>query len=382
MYITEERYYIVNKNILKILGIWSEEESLLVLLQRILITIIFILSIGTQLAVFITSRYNMTLFIKIMSITFPVLLISLKYYTFIFKSETLKILHYEIQEDFKILRDKLEEEIIQKHAHAAQLYMNIILLLFGSIMIGIMILQLFPIILDIILPLDEPRPCKPILMLEYFVPQDEYLYTIILHEFIMVLLFGSVLLATATQLLILIYHSFGMFKIASHRIKYSIEESVLYTTNLEKESAICNRIMHAVIAHRRAVGFADAIITSFNVPYCIICVVGVLSLSINLFRFVQDLMSKDMGSTILSFIATLGHLLYMFAANYIGQIVSDSNRELFTLLYNTSWYLMPVPSQKLILFLMQKIGKDYYFTLGYIFVAKVESFATVRNTKT
>ncbi|XP_067212012.1 uncharacterized protein [Linepithema humile] len=355
MYITEERYYIVNKNILKILGIWSEEESLLVLLQRILITIIFILSIGTQLAVFITSRYNMTLFIKIMSITFPVLLISLKYYTFIFKSETLKILHYEIQEDFKILRDKLEEEIIQKHAHAAQLYMNIILLLFGSIMIGIMILQLFPIILDIILPLDEPRPCKPILMLEYFVPQDEYLYTIILHEFIMVLLFG-------------------------HRIKYSIEESVLYTTNLEKESAICNRIMHAVIAHRRAVGFADAIITSFNVPYCIICVVGVLSLSINLFRFVQDLMSKDMGSTILSFIATLGHLLYMFAANYIGQIVSDSNRELFTLLYNTSWYLMPVPSQKLILFLMQKIGKDYYFTLGYIFVAKVESFATLINT--
>jgi len=46
--------------------------------------------------------------------------------------------------------------------------------------------------------------------------------------------------------------------------------------------------------------------------------------------------------------------------------------------YSTSWYLIPVPSQKLILFLMQKTGKDFYFTIGFIFIAKMETFAMVR----
>jgi len=49
--------------------------------------------------------------------------------------------------------------------------------------------------------------------------------------------------------------------------------------------------------------------------------------------------------------------------------------------YNTSWYLMPVPSQKLILFLMQKSGKDFYLTIGFLLMAKMENFAAVRSIK-
>jgi len=84
----------------------------------------------------------------------------------------------------------------------------------GCIVISLITLQFLPIILDVILPLNESRPCKPILVAEYFVSQDEYLYTIILHEIILALVCGSIITATGLQLLIFIYHSLGMFKIA------------------------------------------------------------------------------------------------------------------------------------------------------------------------
>ncbi|XP_025073549.1 uncharacterized protein LOC112552471, partial [Pogonomyrmex barbatus] len=299
-------------------------------------------------------------------------------------------LHYLIREDWRIIRTELESKIILKHAHNSQIYnIYIFCLLFtyltvsiNFVIIGIVMVQFLPNILDIVLPLDEPRPRKPIIMAEYFVLHNKYFYTKILHEIVLIVIYTSILFATSSQLLVFSCHSFGMFKICSHRIEYSIEDSVLHVPNPGKKSAIYRRIMHVVIAHRRAMDFCNIMISSFNIPYCIITIVGLISLSINLYGFVEAvIISKNMENFTMYFFTTTGHLVYMFVANYIGQKVIDYNNELFKLSYDTSWYLMPVSSQKLILFLMQKTGKEFYFTIGSMFIAKLESFATVRNKK-
>jgi len=74
--------------------------------------------------------------------------------------------------------------------------------------------QFFPIILDIVLPLDEPRPRKLLVTIECFVPLDKYFYVMVLHEFIIIMLCFSMVFAMMTQLFVLTYHSFGMFRIA------------------------------------------------------------------------------------------------------------------------------------------------------------------------
>ncbi|XP_029673538.1 uncharacterized protein LOC115241752 [Formica exsecta] len=250
----------------------------------------------------------------------------------------------------------------------------------GFMIIGIFFIQFYPIILDIVLPLDEPRPYKLLVTLEYFVSQDKYIYTTALHECVIITLCGSMILATTTQLLIFIFHSFGMFKIASHRVKYYIEDSVLHTSNLKKERAICENIIHAVIAHRRAMKFSDVLVSTFNVPYCIIAIFGVLSLSIK-YQFLEAItISKNMEDIAISFLLTIAHLLYMFVANLIGQKITDYNSKIFRMAYGTSWYLMPIPSQKLILFLMQKAGKEFNLRIGFIFVAKIETFSMLLNS--
>ncbi|XP_029168302.1 uncharacterized protein LOC114938478 [Nylanderia fulva] len=245
--------------------------------------------------------------------------------------------------------------------------------------IAAVLIQFYPIIFDLIMPLDEPRPCKLIIGVEYFVPQDKYFITKALHELITASICGLIMLTTATQMLIFIVHSIGMFKIASYRVRYSLEDSVLYMSNMEKERAICESIMQIVIAHRKAMKSSDVVISIFNVPVSIIAILAVLSLSTNLFRFLEAINLKDTVDLGISFVIITIHLVVLFAASLIGQKVMDYNNEIFRLIYNTSWYLMPVPSQKLILFLMQKAGKEFNLKLGFLFVGKIENFTTLLN---
>ncbi|XP_039311185.1 uncharacterized protein LOC113003297 isoform X3 [Solenopsis invicta] len=343
MYLVEEHYYTINKTVLKGLGIWPHDKSRLAFLRRMLFLTLAVTYIALQLAVFITSKYNMNLFVKTMSLAFPSILFTLKYITFMFRTKTMKNLHHRMREDWKLMQNKIEHDIIKKCAHDCQNYIIFISQSIAVLIIILVIIQFLPVTLDFIWPLDEPRSHKPIITVEYFIFQDDHFYIATFHQTIIVALFTAIMIATGTTLLLFALHSFGMFKIAR---------------------------------------FSNILVSALNVPYCTIVIIGVFSLSINLFRFVQAVtISMDIEDILVSFSAVFGHLVYMFIAIYVGQKATDHNDELFRLTYDTSWYLIPVTSQKLILFLITRTGKEFYYTLGYIFVAKIENFAMVSNTK-
>ncbi|XP_039311182.1 odorant receptor 9a isoform X2 [Solenopsis invicta] len=381
MYLVEEHYYTINKTVLKGLGIWPHDKSRLAFLRRMLFLTLAVTYIALQLAVFITSKYNMNLFVKTMSLAFPSILFTLKYITFMFRTKTMKNLHHRMREDWKLMQNKIEHDIIKKCAHDCQNYIIFISQSIAVLIIILVIIQFLPVTLDFIWPLDEPRSHKPIITVEYFIFQDDHFYIATFHQTIIVALFTAIMIATGTTLLLFALHSFGMFKIASHRIKHSIDNYVIRMPNCEMERTIYKRIIHVIIAHRRAMEFSNILVSALNVPYCTIVIIGVFSLSINLFRFVQAVtISMDIEDILVSFSAVFGHLVYMFIAIYVGQKATDHNDELFRLTYDTSWYLIPVTSQKLILFLITRTGKEFYYTLGYIFVAKIENFAMLLNT--
>ncbi|XP_019885252.1 uncharacterized protein LOC109610510 [Camponotus floridanus] len=127
--------------------------------------------------------------------------------------------------------------------------------------------------------------------------------------------------------------------------------------------------------------FSELCVSTFNITFCILALLGVLSLSINIFRFLNAIsISKDLEDAVISSGAIIFYLLYMFIANYFGQIITDYNYEIFERVYDTPWYLISIPSRKLILFLMQKTGKEFNLRIGFIIVGKVESFAMLLNS--
>lgn len=82
------------------------------------------------------------------------------------------------------------------------------------IIVATPVYQFVPIVLDIVFPLDEPRPLKLFIMMEYFIFNNKYFYIKVLHEVVFIAVCGTILFVTVAQLITFFFHALGLFKIA------------------------------------------------------------------------------------------------------------------------------------------------------------------------
>jgi len=78
----------------------------------------------------------------------------------------------------------------------------------------LIIFECFPMILDVILPLNESRPFQLVVLTEYFVNQERYIHYLILHELLTGLVAINVFCGTGVILVMYIMHACALFKIA------------------------------------------------------------------------------------------------------------------------------------------------------------------------
>ncbi|XP_020291753.1 uncharacterized protein LOC109858670 [Pseudomyrmex gracilis] len=381
MKLTQEHYYnTTTKFLLKALGIWHHDKSRFVFLQRVMVLLILVPFACMQFSVFFIENYTITVLIRAIAVACPCILMIMMYIIFVFKSDVMLNIHKRIEEDWMLMRDNMEHDIIQENAHSVHFYLSLTFSFTCFVLATLIVLQFLPIILDVILPLDKPRQFSLVAM-ESLASQNKYFYTVLMHEIVFAVVFAAVTFSTSMQLVVLFSHSFGMFKIARHRIRYLIEDSMSqHVSNFEHERVISAKIKYAVKAHRRALEFSNIVISSINAPYCVIAILGMLSLSINLFGLVEAITVSKINQNAVFFLITVtGQLVYLFAAMLVGQRITDCNDEVFNGTYSISWYLMPVSSQKLLVFLLQKSGKEFCITIGFLIVAKIENFAAFIN---
>ncbi|XP_011634441.1 odorant receptor 43a-like [Pogonomyrmex barbatus] len=69
----------------------------------------------------------------------------------------------------------------------------------------------------------------------------------------------------------------------------------------------------------------------------------------------------------------------MFAANLVGQQIIDHNNHVFIMAYKVRWYIAPLNIQKMILLLLQRGNKSFGLSVGGLFIASLECFATLIN---
>lgn len=136
-------------------------------------------------------------------------------------------------------------------------------------------MEFLPIILDIIVPLNESRPRSIHVITEYFIDHEKYFLLILLHEVFATFVGGITIVATGTIIMAYAQHTCGMLKIVrwenlivkliyeiidylidwrkifSFRIEHVLDNNILQHSSPQIERIICNRIVHAVDLHRR-----------------------------------------------------------------------------------------------------------------------------------
>ncbi|KAL0126423.1 hypothetical protein PUN28_005057 [Cardiocondyla obscurior] len=335
-----ERYYKINRIILKLVGLWP---------------------------------YHQSYFSQLLKVLFVSILV-----TFIFAQ--LKRLLDQIQDDWNSLKDKFEIKIIKKYACNARLFSIVVMIYcyFGLLSCGIV--QFLPIILDVLLPLNDSRPHYLLVATEYFVSQEKYFHLMLLHEALAYIIGTTALCGTSAIIMTCILHACALFKIASCRIENAIKKSTLMIPSPKREYFIYRKVVHAVIMHQKASKFVELLTSSFGTLFSILIILGVSSLTFNLFQFLQLItLTKNTGQASMVAILILLHLNYMFVANYGGQELLNHGLKMFKTTYNGLWYAVPLRTQKLLLFIMQKETLNIGLTCGGIFVISLEGFATLAN---
>ncbi|XP_011861064.1 PREDICTED: uncharacterized protein LOC105558140 isoform X2 [Vollenhovia emeryi] len=377
------QYYIINRILLLCIGLWPYQKSSF---RRIIITFTTIMiasGIIFQLTIFITTEYNLDMLLRVLTYSIPWLSYMFKYNVYCLNIRRIRYLMERIQHDWNQLNDMQEIEIIKEYAAFARLITLITTLFFYVSIFSFIVAQfLFNILLDITSSKNESRLRQFPVLIECFIDQQKYYFPILIQIYIIVVCGLTTVVATEMLNMSFILHACGLFDVASCRIEQALHENTVQNISspTERSLIICRGIIHGFNMYQRANEFVEMMKVLYTRAYSLLLPIGVLSLSINLYRFSQLITTEDYYETIISFVFISGHFWYMLFGNYIGQQVIDHSSDVFYKTYNGQWYVASLKAQKLLLLVMQRSMRHCTIVIAGLFISSLEGFATLASS--
>ncbi|XP_018374337.1 PREDICTED: uncharacterized protein LOC108768424 [Trachymyrmex cornetzi] len=138
--------------------------------------------------------------------------------------------------------------------------------------------------IDIVLYTNVSRSHHLQISTEYFIDQQKYFYLLFFHINISFTIGNIVILGTGTLLIAYLQYVCGMFKIASYRIKRAIHIYSLKDISRQKEILVYKGLIYAIDIHRKSMTFSRYFISRFQISFMFLIAVGVLTMSLNIFR--------------------------------------------------------------------------------------------------
>ncbi|XP_071634523.1 uncharacterized protein [Temnothorax longispinosus] len=361
------QHFNVNRILLLAVGLWPYQRSRVVELQLILFLGILITFIIFQFTTFLTSKCTPEHILEVISSTFFITCFVILYNSFWINANTIRSTLDRLQDVCNELRDENEIAILKKYGSKAKRYTTAIIRTLTAMCI-------WRFIQHISLPKNESQLNPSVyLATEYFIDQEKYFYLIMLHVLAAINIGAVSMMATGTIFIAYLQHICGMFGIASYRIEQAI--NILQKDILKSENMVYKEITYAVDIHRKAMEFTDFLISNFERSFFFLIVIGVTCASINLFQLASY--SDGIEKLVIPILKLIFLYVFLFLSNYVAQEATNHNECVFATVYDVQWYTAPLHIQKIILFLLQRGTKPFHINLGGIFVASLESAATV-----
>ncbi|RLU21352.1 hypothetical protein DMN91_005725 [Ooceraea biroi] len=371
----------INRILLLLIGLWPYQRSKMVHFQVILFFGIMACSVILQITIFITIECTTDILISIVSTTLYVLAYMIIYISFWINMHTVRYLLEQLQCICNELKDANEITIIKKYGNKTKCQT---IMLLSITLCGLLIfisLTIWPRIIDIdiVLLINDSQPChaRHAIITEYFLDEERYFYLVLLQMYVTFFIGGFTMTATGTMLLGYIKYICGMFKIASYRIEHAMMINMLENIKVKEEIGINKRIIYGIQIHSKAMKFSKFLISSFEGMFLASICIAILVLSLNLFGMFRYVLVKDAGKSVLHSIMVVLLLVLMFLANSASQDIIDYNNDVFSAACNIQWYVAPLRTQKLILFLLQRGNTIFNLRIAGVFTGSFECFATM-----
>ncbi|XP_011314697.1 odorant receptor Or2-like isoform X1 [Fopius arisanus] len=298
-----------------------------------------------------------------------------KFINWSYHHEKIEQLLMHMQYDWSNLRNKFDADILEKFRRPSQILYVIyaIIGIYGTTAVYL-VTPLVPIILNIVLPLNESRPHVYVYHTEYFVDQNKYYYPIQLHAYMTIPVSVTCLVAFDQMCAMFIQHACGMLEILKMHLQ-NLHATFLANDGTAlslREEAVAKEIIYCVRIHNRIFKFLEIvehwdqvvllIVGAGNTMTLTACGVGAILNKPDFLGFVR--------LTLFNF----GGTMHLFYNCWQGHLILEQGESIFILAYQNEWYELPCHLQRMLLPIMAKSMKPREITACKLFPMSLATF--------
>ncbi|XP_031783505.1 odorant receptor 43a isoform X5 [Nasonia vitripennis] len=363
----EDRLFVINKKFLQILGRWPYQAKR----SRIFLLSLYFVGI---LTVVVAELIHFVRVIRIKDIPkiidcLPALIFTYGAMVMIFNSmikfaEMRQILG-KIEENWLSARDAEEYALLKEFAEEGRfLIIGYTLCIIGSLA-TYSLEPLVPQILDKLSPLNESRPIKTFLEVEYLVDHRRYYTAIYLHNMQAACWVILTVLAIDAYFVMIVQHACSMFAVLGLRIGKIGSGS--------PERIASGRIIECLKLHKSCIEFAGLIESSFTASLLLQLFLNMVVISVT---GVQTINRREQPGEMLKFsLSSLSVMTRLFYISWPGQKMIDHSLRVRELV--VAWYELPAGSRRLLLLMLLRSSRACHITAGGMFPMNFETYCRV-----
>ncbi|XP_066581934.1 odorant receptor Or2-like [Prorops nasuta] len=300
----------------------------------------------------------------------------------------IKILLEDLKEDWKYCEySEAELAIIKEYAELSKLITIIHASSMQLMVASYYISSCVSPVLDLVLPLNESRPRTAIFPGDLYVHTEGHFFLILTIEYCGMVTTGYYASTFDSLYITLMLHTCAMFDVLSQKleaIKINDFDNKRYklpqgnTALVSKDEMIHLHLTECVKLHLRCIKYAERLNSKFSVSFIPDLFLGVLLASASAYKFVTSI--NDLDQLLQHGMIYLTQTLRIFAAGFIGQLLSDHSNYVNYAACNNRWYELPEKSKKLLLILMMRSFKPSQFFVAKLFRLNIDLFSKVTRT--
>ncbi|NP_001177569.1 odorant receptor 193 [Nasonia vitripennis] len=375
-------YYVYCKNYLSSFGTWPLQSYK----KKVLLRTLMYLGCSSALIPHVTKAYELRnhleyFFLCIPSIIFYVQVLT-KISCMILNEDKCKELIKQIKSDFQSYTgDNLR--ILNEYAEQARKVNHVYIYYFMGTVVVYNTSAFVPLLLDLLVPLNETRPRPVLRLMKYNIQRIENnFFVTTLHGFVLNILGMMLIMGFDTLLLNCSQHACALFQIVITELKDTIDKHKIEATSdtakdTNSRDVFYQEVVKVIIKHKHAIEFVDLVESIYAMANLL--VIGITLGSITLAEF-ETVQHKDNHEIAFRYaIFTSGELLHILFHNYPGQRIKDHSLMVYQSCYNCEWYREGITDEckKLLSFMMLRSQKPSCLTGGGLYVLGLENYATI-----
>ncbi|XP_014222180.1 uncharacterized protein LOC106649334 isoform X1 [Trichogramma pretiosum] len=380
MELYDSRYFVINKKLQKLIGVWPFESRTRKNFCRTFGFIFMFIGVIPQVIALDVARRNKD-FDKITQsfATFLfVLAIYSKLVTSIMKEEQMIKLYEEIVNNWNQMKEKDDKKEMIKHAEIGRFMTICYAAYVFNALIGFITFPLLPSIMDKISPLaNGSRPRIYVLEGQYMVDREQYFGIIYILEAGVCIMMVVIFCTCDTAFCVCVEQSVGLMSVVKMRLK----KATKYGSQWEKTDP--NNTPYALV--KKLIVFHQKVLTSVEIvesaySFYLFALMGfnVFILSCGSLVIVANL--DNPMETLRYGMIFIGLMIHMFFLNLPGQRLLDASSDLHCNAYDNEWYECSEQTKQLLLFIMLKCKTPCIITAGKIVIMNIQNFGILAKS--